>query len=852
MVPVKRSFLPSSLLVASCLLCACAPPDAAAPLGAVARSPAAEEPAARLLDPIVSPELPLDAPVSTQNPRVTLAPGLAFGAGLNLAVWTDVRDDRGVHAARVAADGGVLDPVGIRVAPGYNPAVASDGTSFLVVAFDQDDAHLLGARVTADGEVLDPDGFDISLEAGMAAAMAPAIAFDGAGYLIARPTTDRIELTRVGPDGAPLATGELVVPDMNSYAELGLDCGGGTCLLAWSDPGQAGIRAARIDAQGATLDPGGFAVGPSGASPPAGPGVAYDGVDFVVTWVPHEVALPDRLLAARVTPAGAVLDPAGIEVDTSAQGSFSAPRAAFDGSATVLLWSESLNATDVALRSARLAPDGALASAPAQVATARVQSAALAPRAGGAQVIWTQENTFTWTESLLGVRLDAAGAVIDAAPRPVAIHANDQVSPTAAFDGQHHIVAYTDHRAVEPGIHAARLTPAGELAEPDGIAIGAAGTLPKAIFDGANTLIVWWPPYCEDDSTCTARPAAVRLSPEGVALDPVPLSLPDEAFPEELAVATDGQGTFVLTYTGAAMVLTRVGQDGSMSAAPLNIPGDIIGLGGFGLAHGGETLLAVWPSATTGSILATRVTPAGEVLDQPRSISTLGSDMGTSRMAPAVVFDGRSYVVLWVQVDPEVSGGTPISVKMVRLSPEAEVLGSGEVTLGSYLVPVDSYLEPAPAIVFDGRASIATWRRPADPGAPLFATDVHGAVIDTEGSVLYEIGITSDPRFEGPPALAAAAGGGALVAYSRYVPEAPFGAQRVQARLITVADDGTGGAGGSGGGTPGIDYVEEQDTGCGCEAAGASAGGSGGLALLCALLMARGRRRRADASAREA
>src|SRR5689334_8421084 len=70
----------------------------------------------------------------------------------------------GAVAAAPATTGSVLAPT-----PGdqRNPAVASDGSGFLVAWEDYRDgfdSHLYAARVDANGSTLDPDGIPISTE----------------------------------------------------------------------------------------------------------------------------------------------------------------------------------------------------------------------------------------------------------------------------------------------------------------------------------------------------------------------------------------------------------------------------------------------------------------------------------------------------------------------------------------------------------------------------------------------------------------------------------------------------------------------------------------------------------------
>jgi hypothetical protein len=90
-------------------------------------------------------------------------PRAAWGKGSWLVVWADLRNDKDydVYAARVSADGKVLDPDGILVAGGEHnqaqPDVAFNGEGFLIAwrAFEGGKYAGRGARVSPDGKVLD-------------------------------------------------------------------------------------------------------------------------------------------------------------------------------------------------------------------------------------------------------------------------------------------------------------------------------------------------------------------------------------------------------------------------------------------------------------------------------------------------------------------------------------------------------------------------------------------------------------------------------------------------------------------------------------------------------------------------
>jgi hypothetical protein len=65
------------------------------------------------------------------------------------------------------------------------------------------------------------------------------------------------------------------------------------------------------------LDDGEFLIDTSGVHAEAVPAVAFDGANYLVTWMDYRSGSSD-IYAARVTPQGTVLDPSGIPVSTAA------------------------------------------------------------------------------------------------------------------------------------------------------------------------------------------------------------------------------------------------------------------------------------------------------------------------------------------------------------------------------------------------------------------------------------------------------------------------------------------------------------------------------------------------------
>jgi hypothetical protein len=123
-----------------------------------------------------------------ERPKIAFAPSTSSGQGngVFLAVWSDLRNgkDYDVFAARITPDGKVLDPDGILISGGphnqVKPRLAFDGETFVVAWMDyrSDRAYqVYAARVAADGKVLDPDGIAV----GKAPGFEPAVASPGGG-----------------------------------------------------------------------------------------------------------------------------------------------------------------------------------------------------------------------------------------------------------------------------------------------------------------------------------------------------------------------------------------------------------------------------------------------------------------------------------------------------------------------------------------------------------------------------------------------------------------------------------------------------------------------------------------------
>jgi hypothetical protein len=305
----------------------------------------------------------------------------AQGNGLYLVVWSQLRTTEPIHPEIVGArvrisDGAVLDPSPFSISnpnfTAFDPAVAFDGTNFLVVWSNVDSIEIDGARVRAsDGVVLDtpPLPIDRATRGYYSAQVrgnAPSVAFDGTNYLVVWSGgrayggpgfLNGIMAIRVRPsDGTRIEADSFLVARIPGLGALNyapsVTHAAGQSLVAWAQDGQ--VLAARTSAAtGQVLDAQPLSLGTTGAW--RTPGVAAQADGFLVVW-----SRPDNGLWGRRVRAsdGAKLGTADLFLGADAQGS---PHVAFDGADYRVAW-PAVRAGNTKLVTNRVSPAGVTAA----------------------------------------------------------------------------------------------------------------------------------------------------------------------------------------------------------------------------------------------------------------------------------------------------------------------------------------------------------------------------------------------------------------------------------------------------------------------------------------------------------
>ena len=670
-------------------------------------------------------------------------PAVAFGSSNWLAVWRDLRSQDDLYASRVAVDGTVLDPGGIAVSlegSGTDPDVAFDGTNWLVVWSDyrNEQGNIYAARVAPDGMVLDDTGLAVTADENWQSK--PAVAFDGTNYLVVwydnrNPgTDDDIYGARVTPAGQVLDRGGIAVstaaedqrdPDVawngsdflvvwqdNNPNEYNADVRGarvssaGTVLdpdgfdvsadsffqrmpaassdgsnwmVTWHDgrvEEEVDIRCARVSPGGAVLDPDGIRVAPDSAYQHE-PAVDFNGTNFLVTWRDERGEFPneDEIYGARVSPAGTVLDPGGIEI-RSAINDESHPAVAFGGGNYLCIWEDnSHSGSHVNIYGTRVSTGGGVLDTPFPVsvgADLRDHPAVAWGETGSWLAVWTDFRDAGWG-NIYGARVTTWDTIVDESGFAISTQNWGEGYPAVACGDSNWLVAWQDsrERPQRYDIYCARVTPGGAVLDPDGIAVCTADesqTYPQVAFDGTNWLVVW-----EDRRRGynNYEVYGARVSQDGTVLDadgfnisnnPEDLGSPSVCFGgTDYLVAWEDEhgGTYDKVYG------TRVATDGSVLDTPFNISGGA-GPRQASIAHDGANWLVAWEN---GDIKCTRVAPDGTL---PDSVPLVLSSGYAENGRPAAVYDGHNWLVAWDRADEGVRERADIVG--ARVTPEGVLL----------------------------------------------------------------------------------------------------------------------------------------------------------------------------------
>ncbi len=614
-----------------------------------------------VLDPTVTAETAVDAPVAGGTNANSRTPSVAIAGGQTLTVWADDRDEgslANIYAVRTSSAGAVLDSTAIQLdtTAGVQaaPVVAALGSGYLAV-WENGSGGLKGATISSGGAVT-------SLGTVAATGAEPTLAARGSDVLLAYRTAD----------------------DISAKIFSGGSFGGAIAVAA----------TAAIEQQ------------PAVAADPAG--------DYLVTWSDGAAALD--LKGQLVTSAGA-LSGAAITV-SAATGTQSEASASFAGGNFIVLWTN--NKAGIDIYGTRVSPagvvldtrlDGAATVGGIGIVTAAENQnlGEVACASGGCVLTWKdRRNLATNGNDVYGLAITTALAA-SGSEFVIGGATNEQGQPALATDGTDYFAAWQDQRSNGAyQIYGSRISGAGAVLDASGIflSLGTNAEKAPAVVNGTST---WFTAWSDSRDAAGADIVGVRVANNGNVQDATAKTVSNAAKQQQtprlaasaseyLAVWSDGRGADFDIYARRVDPATgnTLGTETAISTATADQFLPVV-------ASNGTTYLVVWQDKRTAAnnfdIYGALVAANGTV-----SVADIGIYTGTGEQnSPAVAWDPTAgqYVVVWS--DARGGAGTN-DIYGTRVSAAGAVLDAGGVVISA---GAQAQLAPAIATGVSGQLLVA-------------------------------------------------------------------------------------------------------------------------------------------------
>jgi hypothetical protein len=618
------------------------------------------------------------------------------------------------------------------------PAIASDGSGWLVVWCDWRDYTLRAGRLDATGVLLDTGGVVIGNISDHTECQAD-VTFDGLNYLVVWETgyeyESDVRAAHISPAGVLLDT-FAVSAEQEGQCKPGVASGGDTSLVVWVDTRdyETNLYAARVISSGGVIDPAGFLVAPINESYSSQLSVEYGDGEFLVVWSDYtgDTIWTQSIFAVRVGVDGALRDTGAIRLNTSGFDA-AAPTVAFGDTFFLVAWQES----DVSSMNVvgRRVTTGGIALDPSCIRIApfsnEQQEAAATFDGTNFLVTWVDYDYNSYAQTIRARRVTTGGNPLD--PNQIRICPNQTSTggPAACYSGADFVVAWNCYGAQDADVYCVRLSSAGVVRDPDGIVLPLgveSQKSPAVAFDGVNYLAVW----CEHGSEGLYDVRGARVTPSGAVLDPRGFSIGEGTVLGYLAVAY-GHGEHLVVWNSGdpysdstALAAARVLPDGTVvDTLPI-----LLGTGtGYDVApdaaFDGNNFLVVWcsPMDSVYGVYGARISSDGTVLD-PNGF--LISDGAGIDLLPAVAFDSANYVVTWTRSD------NYADVCCALVSP------AGSIVAPTTLVSGDTGDQVYPAVACGPTSSLVIWMDDHINGTYY---DIRAARVSHSGEVLDPEGI---------------------------------------------------------------------------------------------------------------
>jgi MYXO-CTERM domain-containing protein len=573
------------------------------------------------------------------------------------------------------------------------PAAVRGGSEVLVAwrvtrAGDVTSREIHARRATAAGFV---EEAGVLVHAGLGIVGVPAVAWNGSRYLVTWEVGGEIVGARISSAGVLIDTTPIVIASApGTQRAPAASSDGSDFVVVWQDGrnGADDIYAARVSDAGAVLEPAGIPVS-TDALDEGEPAVAFANGDYVVAWDRQGTVQAARVTTAGGVPASAQVTNAGAPVDNV--------ELSFDGANLLVAW--------------RTVAGGAIGGAILSPALgAGAPFAVLASGADRFGVGFDGENHLVAYQagSLRGLQVTPGGTLVSAGGFDIDASEGSGTTIAVAFDGTSSFVGYSSGDVLGARVSTGGVTTASDL-----LVSTRANTqtdLSLAVSGVGIHLAAW-----EDDRGGTSHVFCARFIDE--VLDDPPIDLGEGTKP---AAAWDGSHFVVVFEQAAGLVARRMQQNGTLDGATLPVTnGPAVEREPAIAAGPGGELLVAWIDNRSGGedIYAGRLDD-GAPLDGDGVLVSAGAEIAD---AIAVGFAG-SYLVTWRRA---VSGGGQAI--------EARVVSSAGAPTGAdpLVLSPAALSHGAPATASDGSRHLVAFGY--EPAA--FSYDLRALLVSASGNI---------------------------------------------------------------------------------------------------------------------
>jgi hypothetical protein len=695
------------------------------------RIPGSREVFATRISPTLGVLDPLGVRLSTPKPETSTylepfnhldsrGPAIAFGAGNYLVVWP--RSTRPPSAPFAVLESALVSPSGSVTATtpalpvSTNHPLSSLRAFRLSVAFGAD--HFLAVWATAGnvyglafdrtGEPLTADAFTVATATGAGNA---AVASDGENFLITweavAPADDfaSIFATRVSPTGTALDATPLRVSTTRS-ARPAITFAGGRYFVAWEDSqARVFLSGANVTSEGDVGSTFPIDTNPFFASR-SYPTVGFDGTSVLVAWERNI-----EIFGRRMTPDGQPLSDIRGLVFTNPFYYLWRPQLALGGGHALVVaqtfWSEGYNykqlgdAIGVRLDAQdRPIDQGYLFLSKATPAQKQPRVAWAADKA---LLVWSEWGGQQY--NILGLRLDARGQPLDAAPFFIAFQDFHQIEPDVASDGTQFLVVWSDQRPsgtdTRYELYGARVTAEGKAEPRMYLGPGARNALLRSAvaFNGRDYVVVW------RSSDGSPSLYATRVPPGSNTAVP-PVRVGNSQSDDRPGLGCANLQCVVLGAHQTNVYAVRIDADLQvLDTVPQRMPGSTPDDRNGAAVFDGTNYLLSWEvrSGSSTELRVARMSPSGVFLDTPPAVLASRAQYGR------LTWDGSRAVAVWQERTADEQGWNIVGAEV--LTGGAQLMSTSPVVLAQQ--PLDLQ---EPTVAGRNRRLILAWQAFAPDG----------------------------------------------------------------------------------------------------------------------------------------